>query len=266
MNNKIKEYWEERANQHPDKPDATTNDIYLRELEISTIIKTMKQLSIPAGGLALDIGCGDGHSTIKVAKAFDSLHFLGMDYSENMIKNANKSLKSNTALKPRLKFIVGDINNLEQMAAEKTYDIIITDRCLINLDSSEGQYKAITNIAKLLKPTGCYIAIENFLETHENMNRARSDMGLPMIPVRWHNLYFQEQEFIANLKPVFEDIKIVDFSSSYYFATRVIYSKMCQMRGETPNYEHEIHKLAAQLPWTGKFSPVRMAVLKTKQG
>jgi hypothetical protein len=44
----------------------------------------------------------------------------------------------------------------------------------------------------------------------------------------------------------------------------VIYAAMCQMRGETPDYHHEIHQLAVKLPWIGQFSPVRMAVMRRK--
>jgi hypothetical protein len=135
---------------------------------------------------------------------------------------------------------------------------------LINLDSFERQTDAIAQIAEHTKAMGYYIAIENFIEGHENMNRARSSVGLPEIPVRWHNLYFKEQEFISNVQRFFDDITLKDFSSSYYFATRVIYSKMCQMRGETPDYSHEIHQLAIRLPWFGQFSPIRMAVSHKK--
>ena len=71
--------------------------------------------------------------------------------------------------------------------------------------------------------------------------------------MRWHNLYFREAEFAAPAAPFFDEITFKDFSSSYYFATRVIYSGMCKMRGEEPDYEHEIHQLAVTLPWTGQF-------------
>jgi hypothetical protein len=62
----------------------------------------------------------------------------------------------------------------------------------------------------------------------------------------------------------FDEVNISDFSSSYYFATRVIYSKMCQMRSEKPDYDHDIHRLAIDLPDAGCFSPIRVAVLRKK--
>ena len=106
--------------------------------------------------------------------------------------------------------------------------------------------------------------IEDFIETQNNLNQARATMDLPEIPVRWHNIYFQEADFRRAAAPFFESVVFQDFCSSYYFATRVIYSAMCKMRGEKPDYNHEIHRLAGRLPWVGQFSPLRLAVLRRR--
>lgn len=264
MEEKIKEYWDERAKQYSGISAATTNDVHLRELEISTIIETFHQIDIPKNGSVLDVGCGDGYSVFKVAQAISDFCFLGIDYSENMIKNACKRLESHPELKDCVTFIVGDVTELKETCANSVYDVILSDRCLINLDSAESQYHAIAQIAEHTKPGGYYIAIENFIEGHENMNKARRSVGVPEISVRWHNLYFKEHEFIYNVERFFEDIIFKNFSSSYYFATRVIYSAMCQMRGEEPDYNHEIHQFSVNLPWIGQFSPIRMAVMRKK--
>lgn len=259
---KIKQYWDDRAKQHSDAPAATTDDIHLRELEISTVIQTIGELTVPRDGNLLDVGCGDGYSTIKVAQEIPDLFFFGVDYSVTMIANARNRLKAFPDLKRRVEFSVGDVLQLGNVCAGRDYDLVLTDRCLINLDSVASQSHAIAQIAECIRPGGYYIAIENFVEGHENLNNARRAVGLPAIPIRWHNLYFSEGEFVRSAERFFEVIGIKDFSSSYYFATRVIYSKMCQMRGESPDYNHEIHQLAVDLPWIGLFSPVRMVVLR----
>lgn len=260
----IKKYWDNRAKQRAGTLATSTNDVYLRELEISTLIQTFHDLRIPSRGSVLDVGCGDGYSTLKVAQALSGLRFLGIDYSKNMIKNASKQLGYQPELKNRVAFIVGDVTELGQACGDSVYDVVISDRCLINLDSPKSQSHAIAQIAEHTKPGGYCIAIENFIEGHENMNRARNAVGLPEIPVRWHNLYFKEHEFVGSARRFFKDIQFQDFASSYYFATRVVYSKMCQMRGEEPDYNHEIHQLSVHLPWFGQFSPIRMAVLRRK--
>lgn len=264
MNEKIKEYWENRAKQYLIKPAATTDDVYLRELEINTLVQTLNEIAISKNARLLDVGCGDGYSTLKLAQEFPDLTFFGIDYSENMVKSACVRLESHPGLRSRIEFMVGDVNELVKVLGDSAYDITLSDRCLINLDSVESQFHALAQIAEHTKPGGYYIAIENFMEGHENMNKARSTVGLPEIPVRWHNLYFKELEFARCAESFFEGIIFKDFSSSYYFATRVIYSAMCQMRGENPDYNHEIHQLSIRLPWIGQFSPIRMAVMRRK--
>lgn len=262
MKDRIKEYWEGRAKQHKGNTAATTNDIYLRELEITTLVETLQSINLSAGSRVLDVGCGDGYSTLKIAEALPGVSFLGIDYADNMIGTALGRLESHNDLANRVAFKIGDVMVLDQACGNSIYDAVISDRCLINLDSFANQSHAIGEIARHTKSGGYYIAIENFVEGHDQMNRARHAVGLPEIAINWHNLYFKEPEFVQSARRFFENTVFKDFSSSYYFATRVIYSAMCQMHGEEPDYEHDIHKVAVRLPWMGQFSPIRMVVLR----
>ena len=260
----IRDYWEERARNHLDSPAATTEDVFLRELEVKTITQTLLGMNVADNATILDVGCGDGYSTLLVARAVPFASFHAIDYSESMIRSALRRLETQPELKNRVTFIVGDVTDLETPCNGELFDIAVSDRCLINLESAQRQSHAIAQIASHVKPGGYYIAIENFIEGHENMNIARQAVGLPEIPVRWHNLYFKEEQFVENAGTFFHIVEMLDFSSSYYFATRVIYSAMCQMTGQKPDYHHEIHRLAVQLPWVGQFSPIRMAVLRRR--
>jgi len=260
----VKKYWDKRAALNKNDPSATTNDVYLRELEIQTIIEILK-VGKAKNTSILDIGCADGYSAIQIAKALPTIQIIGVDYSKNMIKNANNQLKSKPILKKRIKFITGDVSKLDKVCGNEKYDVIFSDRLLINLDSKKTQHRVITEVFNHLKNNGFYISVENFLEGHKNMNKARSKVGLPEIALRWHNLFLEKKDFTNYSKKYFNVISWKNFASSYYFATRVIYSKMCLMRKQQPNYKHDIHKLAIDLPWFGDFSPVQMVVLKKKR-
>lgn len=264
MKEQVKQYWEERAKDSCHSPTATTNDVHLRELEILTIIQTLGRIGASLPASMLDVGCGDGFATLRIAHEFPNLRVSGVDYSENMIRNAVVKLESEPDLTERVTFMVGDVTGLDLVCDGEEYDFILSDRCLINLESVTQQEQAVSEIARHVRRGAYYIAIENFVEGQESMNQARREMGLKEIPIRWHNLLFTEQRFVDYAVPYFEDITFYDFSSSYYFATRVIYSAMCQMRGEEPDYQHEIHKLAVRLPHTGKFSPIKMVLLRRK--
>ena len=91
----------------------------------------------------------------------------------------------------------------DALHAEK-FEVFLTSRSLINLMYSEEQYGAITQIAEHLKPGGYYFGIENFMQGQRNFNQLRIAMGLPEIPVRWHNHFFEEQEYIERTAAHFE--------------------------------------------------------------
>jgi ubiquinone/menaquinone biosynthesis C-methylase UbiE len=262
MGDRIKQYWEDRAKQNPGSLTGTTNDVWLRELEIKSLTRALSRI---AGSRSdnlslLDIGCGDGYSTLRLARAFPDFKLTGVDYAENMIDNAKQSLNAESV--GNVNFAVADATQIARSFPNASFDVVITDRCLINLDSAEKQYDTIAQIAALLKAGGRYLGIENFLEGQAALTAARNAVGLPEIPVRWHNLYFDGERFLKEVTRWFSTVTFDDFSSSYYYATRVLYSAMCKARGEEPDYTHDIHRLAVDLPPVGlNFSPIRMFTL-----
>lgn len=259
----IHSYWDQRAAENTTNLRATTDDIWLRKLEITVLRESLQELGISKGRL-LDVGCGDGYSTLKLAESMPELNIIGVDYSPNMVDNARRRLDQMPEIAGRVSFQVSDATRLDTLTPDQSFDAAVTDRCLINLETFAAQEIAITQIARRLRPGGVYFAIENFVDGQENLNAARRKMGLPPLSIRWHNLYFVEADFLRSANRYFDLISLKEFSSSYYFATRVLYSAMCQKRGETPDYDHDIHRLAVDLPWVGRFSPIRLAVLRRR--
>lgn len=259
-NKKIQEYWDDRAKTAKLNPNATTDDVYVRELEIRTFVESIKKIK-KKNLKILDLGCGDGFTTIGVAEGLKAHKFLGVDYSPNMIENAKRRLKkSNPTI--NLEFKVADATKLMEVFEPESFDVIISSRCLINLITSKQQYKTINDIYTILKKDGQYISIENFEDGNRELNNVRKTMGLEEIPVRWHNLFFKEKEYFKNTLKKFKEVKISNFSSAYYYATRVIYSKFCQMKGIKPDYKNEIHQLAVNLPPFGNYSPIKLVIHK----
>lgn len=246
----VKEYWNSRAA----TTTPTTNDIWLRELEAKTITAALKEAFQEKPFRLVDIGCGDGLAIKRLAMAFPSAEFLGLDNAESMIEAAGSA--------KNVSFKLGDATGLAESLAGERYDAIMTGRCLINLPDAAAQYDAIYQIANHLKYGGYYFAIENFTDGQDNMNKAREVLDLEEIPVRWHNKYFDSREFLFECKRHFCQIRVLDFSSSYYFATRVVYSAMCKLEGREPDYNHEIHKRSIDLPASNGFSPIKLAIMR----
>lgn len=252
----IKDYWTERA--ATDSTNATTNDVYMRVLERATLIERLRALGCNANSRALDAGCGDGETLFALEDAF-TCHLTGRDYASSMIDLAHAKRAERPA--SHIDFAVGDVREVAQNFGAEAFDFVMTDRCLINLSSEAEQYDAIAGIATSLRPGGSYLAIENFVEGNDRLNEMRALFGLPPIEIRWHNKFFRTVDFRAQVSQHFRSVEMFDFSSTYYLATRVIYSKFCALEGRIPDYRHPIHESSVKLPAAGDFSPIKLVVL-----
>lgn len=265
LSDKIKQYWDERAKgTEPTSAQATTYDVFLRDLEIAKLKQKISAASLPQGSTVVDLGCGDGYATVNIAAAFPSIRFIGIDWSEDMLALAEKRCLAQPGLRDRVSFRQGDMRRLSDAIQAEKFEVFLTSRSLINLMFSDEQYGTITQIAEHLKPGGYYFGIENFMQGQNNFNQLRVAMGLPEIPVRWHNHFFDEQEYVTRTASHFDSLVFESFLSSYYLATRVIYSAGCHLMGEEPDYFHPIHRTAGQLPPIGDFCPIKLVSMRRK--
>jgi len=253
----IKEYWNTRGSEFKTSPEATTNDYYMRQIEIEALKSKIKIHEQNIDKIA-DIGCGNGYSTIELAKAFPKVKFFGFDYSVVMIENAKKNAKN-----AGLRNIYFNVLDIIDGTIQDKYDLIYTDRCLINLASWSDQKLALKKIADALSKNGIYLMIENFLNGQSNMNELRKFFGLTTINIREHNLFFdldETKKFIKDLELEFESYE--NISSLYYLVSRVIYSKICSLEEKQPDYYDIHHELASKLPMGGDFGPIAMCIIK----
>ena len=262
---RIKQYWSDRARAtDPDSVLATTYDVFLREHEIRTLRERIAAISLPPGSTVVDLGCGDGHATVSLAAAFPTIRFVGIDWSKEMLAHAEHRLLAQPELRGTVSFRLGDMRDLSASLQFEQYQAFLTMRSLINLTTSEQQYDTIAQIAEHLVAGGHYLCIENFIQGQNSFNRLRVAMGLPEIPVRWHNHFFDEERFLAETQRWFDSAVVDNFLSSYYLATRVIYSAGCHLMGEEPDYLHPIHQVAGRLPVIGDFCPIKLVTMRRK--
>ncbi|WP_024517808.1 class I SAM-dependent methyltransferase [Bradyrhizobium sp. Tv2a-2] len=257
---KIREYWNERAVDAKGSPTATTNDVFLRQLEGVTLVARLRDHCLRSLCTILDVGCGDGMTTLELARHFPDARFLGIDFSPSMIEAARSNLAVQPDLGARVAFSSGDARDLKGAVGNQKYDAIITNRCLINIPEPEGQFLALKEIADHLSDAGLFLGSENFIGGQIELDRLRNLMNLPKIPIRWHNLYLDETSFLDECKKHFSSATLENFTSSYYYATRVIYSALCKIENSPVDYEHPIHRVAMQLPPFGDSSPIKLIV------
>lgn len=239
MDDKVKEFWNAQAKQHGESDLATAPDHYYRRLEIARIIPHLTDRAN-----ILDVGCGNGYSTFEFAGAYPNSKFIGVDYSEPMIELAKDGVKQRSLR--NLTFQTADVLNLPEFGTK--FDIIVSERCIINLKNFDEQKKAILQMKRKLRPGGKLILVENTQEGLANLNKMRQAFGLQPISVRWHNYYLPQQEFLDFAKQHFKVLNVENIGNLYYLMSRVMYAKLCDMRGEPPDYNHPINAIASRMP------------------
>lgn len=251
----IKQFWNDQAKKNTGSSLATSPDTIAFEMEL----EQMKQI-IPAGSRVLDVGCGNGIKGIELAKEIE-FDYYGMDYSAEMIRQAKQlSGRSAGLLKGRVHFFEGDVLD-KNCLQNGPFDIVMSDRCLINLKTMENQVLAVRHIHSVLKKNGIYFMFENSVQSLENLNRVRRNFSLPDIKVRWHNFYIDEHRLFPEIRDLFSLTETVSFASTYYLVSRTL-NALLTPPGQEVNYMSEINKLSARLPALGDFSPLKLFILK----
>lgn len=262
----VYDFWQEQAEKHGGSDLATNPDHYYRSLEIDSILRVIDTLKHET---VLDVGCGNGYSTLQMAKKFPEAMITGVDYSPAMIAEAKKSIT------PNVEFFEGDALSLSRnkhLAGQK-FDVVLSTRCLINLANWQEQKVGILEMRKLLNPDGRLIMVENVQEGLTNLNSLRAKVGLDPIKMRWHNQYLPQaemQKFFGEIQGHLLTAEYVEnIGNFYYMASRVIYAKLCKDQGIEPDYNNPINAIASQLPTMGEYyacSPNFLFVLKNEAG
>jgi ubiquinone/menaquinone biosynthesis C-methylase UbiE len=230
----IKKFWDDKALQLGDSPRATLGEMPLRRLEIRTMNSCLRRYA-PAS--VLDVGCGNGYSTLQYAQRFPRIRFAGMDYSEPMIDAARKNCPSNC------RFFVGDILRPDSYP-EGSFDCILTQRCIQNLPDYAQQRQAIENLRAIKSPRGVILLMECSKDGVQQLNSTRKIFGRkPLEGIEpWHNQFLIDQNIVRDF-----DATIVYFSSTYMFLTKVIH----------PLFQH----IATLIPAIGTFGYDRLYII-----
>ncbi len=204
-----KDHWNQYAKQYKNNPTGASYDSNLVELENYYILSKLKFLKPKT---MLDIGCGNGQRT-KIFSKYVKTKTIGIDYSENMIKQA-KSLETR-----KLSFKNISVSNYSN--SEK-YDVIISCRCFINQTSITNQIKLFEKLCSMLNKHGHLIIAEASNEGLKNLNLLRKSFNLEPIQEHWFNLHIKEQLVFPKIKSLFK-INDTKRLGLFYYLARVIH-------------------------------------------
>ncbi|MBB1073507.1 class I SAM-dependent methyltransferase [Rhodoferax sp. 4810] len=234
--NLVKDFWDSRAVL---QNRAGTDDVLIKALEIEVLSSWIKdEMEL------LEFGCGNGVTAIELLKR-KFVHIKGFDFSEKMIEHARLYAK-NANMESRVQFAVADI--LDPPMLDEKFNIVYSERMLINLPNWEMQTVAINNMAHFLKPKGYLLLCENSQQGLEEINKLRVRVGLTEIIPPWHNIYLNDNNMESlNLGDCYLT-KVVPYSATYYFISRVVNAWLAKQENRDPQYEDTINQLAFYLP------------------
>lgn len=201
-------HWNKFAIEHKYAKEGATYDAILADLENKFIISTLQKLKPHT---MLDIGCGNGQRT-AIFSRYVKGKSIGIDYSENMIKQANIIKKHN------LVFKCVDITKYE---SNISFDVIISCRCFINQNNHNSQIRLFQKLHKMIKSNGHLLIAEASVEGLKNLNKLRKIFGLKKIEEHWFNTHIKESAVFPKLKNLYK-IEKLNRLGLYYFISRVI--------------------------------------------
>ncbi len=228
---------------------AGTNDLILKQLEIDAISKHVRD-----GMRILDAGCGNGITAIKIAEKFN-VNIEGFDFAEKMVEMAQVRA-ADANLKGSLSFEVADLLNIPNNRGK--FDLIYSERALINLKDWPEQKRVIANLCQLLNGGGCYLMCENSQDGLDRINHLRELMQLSPIEPPWHNRYLLDDEIETLVLPGVRLESVDHFTSTYYFLSRVVNAAMAAQENKEPDYDAPVNKLALTLPPLAEMGQTRI--------
>ena len=218
----VLEYWN-------DQSVESMYDKHLLNAEIDLI-----RSRIPAGSKILDAGCGEAEGTL-VYSSVPGAVVHAVDFSDTRLQKARETLtaRNNVTCKK-----VDFLGNYE---LDDDYDVIISQRFLINLMEWKLQQRVLADLTSMLKPGGRLLMLEGSQQGVETLNQFRAAMGLEPIPVKWHNLFFDDPTLVDFMNQ--HGCKLVDEDGlgTYFLLTRGIRP----IFEEALDWENDFNRLAA---------------------
>ena len=242
----IKKHWDENAKKNKTALSSTTKTTTIKQLEIDAFSRVIRQLCDDEAPKSLvEVGCGNGHNLFGLAELFPNFNFVGLDYSDEMIQAAK--ILNNKHSDYKISFNVADVLKLEDSGLDdSSYDFVITDRMLINLNSWDLQRKALFNLISILKPSGYLVLIENFVGSYTNQNQLRKLIGLPSREPDAYNKFLSESDFESFVK---NEMKLEIILSKNFASLHdiLLYVLLPHYNSGQVSYDHPLMETVTQL-------------------
>ncbi|HMV44185.1 MAG TPA: ubiquinone/menaquinone biosynthesis methyltransferase [Leptospiraceae bacterium] len=128
------------------------NSFFMHRQWKNSIIRKIEQTFPYQKLTCMDLCCGTGDISLRIAELENTKELFSVDFSENMLNIAKQRL---TGI-PKAKQEVGDATQLKNFA-NASFDVVTIGFGLRNVDNLE---KALSEIYRILKPGGLFINLD----------------------------------------------------------------------------------------------------------
>ena len=262
---RVKEHYVQQAAKWKDSKLSTMEDGNIRDKEVETIVGCLSGLHSHFNQelKVLELGCGNGYTADQLVKTV-KMQLTCIDDCQELLAIARRRNL------PGVQFQAADVLKLE--FSDASFDVIFSERCLINLDTWVKQRQALTEAARVLKPGGVFLVMEAFTDGLEKLNEARNAVGLGRISQPFHNRFFDKRSFLEFMKSQFRPFSLPGvhaienggyFLSSYYFGSRVLYPALIAGRKDLV-YNNAFVEFFKYVPAVGTYGAVQALLFEKR--
>lgn len=108
----------------------------------------LSTLAVPRGGRILDLGCGVGDLTARLAGLVPDGEVVGVDAAADMVDTARASVHE-----PNVRFATARAQELDTVAAENAFDAVVSVAVLHWIPAAEHPL-VLAQVARVLRPGG----------------------------------------------------------------------------------------------------------------
>ncbi|MDB4945211.1 MAG: hypothetical protein JWP97_4745 [Labilithrix sp.] len=261
----ILEHYRKEAELHGRDASSTMRDEITRGREVAAVLRAfdwLRERGAPTKNL-VDIGCGNGYLLEALSQRPNPPELKGIEYTPEMVAIAEERKV------PGATIVQGDVRALP--LADGSCDLVVTERCIINVMDREDQAKSLREVGRVLAPGGHFLCIEAFEDGLAQLNEARGELGLEPNTAPYHNMWFDKAWFLDTIAPQFEVVDLAaerdpslptpNFLSSHYFISRALYPAVTKRE---VLYNTHLVKFFSFLPPMGNYAAIQFWLLKRK--
>lgn len=241
----IKTHWQNWASSFGKDLRATTKGRTAKMIECAAIGRVIERASADRKRTlrVLEVGCGNGFNCSWIAGNYADTVVSGVDYIPDMIDAARQRQADDGIDPARLSYGVDDALTLATVADD--FDVVFTNRCIINLNTPELQRQAINRLCDRVAPGGYVMLIENSYEARMRQDLLRQAVDLPTRPIDVFNTFIHDGDIERILTG--RGFEVVSSQTISSLHDVVLYILLPMINGGKVDYDHPLVEAAARL-------------------